>query len=178
MVDQKGRPARRVEVALFRGGEGLYLVLLRDPNVKGTWRGKVLLREPRFVYDMRKGLALGRRRAFGVELRPGEAKVFSLLPYDVRGLDISAPEEVERGGDLTVRVSLEATGDVTALHVVRLEFFDGSGKYLRPLTRKLLYPGEREATVRVALNDAPGEWTIKALDVATGARTTARFEVR
>lgn len=173
-----GKPARMVEVGRFEGGEATYIILLRDYRAEGEWKGRVALPRPFFVCDMRSATPLGRRRSFSVSLRPGEAKAFSLLPYRPKALRIASPKIVNRGKDLTIKVDLSADKPVTGWHVITLTFYAPGGKYVRPLSRKLLYPREREATVRIAFNDPRGRWEVRALDIASGLRATASLKVR
>jgi hypothetical protein len=56
-------------------------------------------------------------------------------------------------------------------HYLRLDVLDQDGRPIRYLAREALAEcGEATFVIQTALNDPPGVWTIRVVDVATGAQ--------
>ncbi|MDH7571809.1 MAG: hypothetical protein QHJ73_19690, partial [Armatimonadota bacterium] len=97
-----------------------------------------------------------------VEIRPAEAKLFSLLSYRVGGVRVNA-----RG--TRVGVSVETVGGAPGRHVFHLEVIRPDGR-AEPLYQRNLVGegGAAEAEIPFAESDPRGVWTVRARDVATG----------
>ena len=107
------------------------------------------------------------------------AALFALLPYKVQGLKVTPKAETVQPGDaVRYDVGLLVDGGQPGLHVFSVEILGPDGQPRRHYDAKLLArAGAASGEFRTALNDAPGEWTIRATDIATKTvgTTTVRF---
>jgi len=108
-------------------------------------------------------------------LQPGEAKVFSLLPYRAGelGLSIDSGSE-DLGRAFTVTVSKDTPGT----HSIRVTVTGPNDAELRALRRE--FPLRDRAVLRfiTALNDPPGRWTVTAEDETTGQRVQQKIKMK
>jgi hypothetical protein len=69
-------------------------------------------------------------------------------------------------------------GPAPGTHVLRIEVQDPQGRLLRHYGQNVVCPeGQGQATIPLALNDAPGQWTVTARDVATGVSNRMNLQV-
>ncbi len=129
------------------------------------------LGEDAWVYDMREGGSLGRTSRLSTSMAPGECRMYALLPYEVQEVRVrSRSETVEPGQIVDYTVSVKAPPNVEpGLHVYRIEVTDATGDRCDWYdTRLTASGGVAGGEFRLALDDEPGVWTIRATDVATG----------
>jgi hypothetical protein len=181
-VIQDDQPLRDCEVVRFTDGKISYVALVRDNRIPGLQPEDVTISLPQSlnVYDMRAKESLGRTASIQTQLLPGEPKVYAMFPYVVQGLSI-VPKlaKVEAGDMVEFELSLDSGGsDRTGSHCFRIELFAPSGEPLEHYAQNLLCDRSSvTATIPLALNDPPGEWTIRATDVASGCSQSATFIV-
>ncbi len=181
----------RVEVSRFRSGAIEYLGIIQGlprPGIEYTNQvapqprpQRVALRFDRsaWVYDVRAGAALGQTAETAVDMTPGVAMLFALMPYRTQALEIAAPPAVRRGGETTLAFTVRAEAGTPGRHVVRVQFEDPSGTPCPPYARNVLCEaGRGELTMTFALNDPPGPWRVTARDVATGTAASAVLQVQ
>ena len=130
------------------------------------------------VYDVRTPKYLGRVGTVDVNLGPGRAKLFSLLPYAVRRIKLTAPPTVRAGEALPFTAELDVDGGTPGLHVFRTSLRTPAGDEPRWYTRNLKAAvGKTRSSVPLALNDQPGRWTLQVTDVATGVEAERHVTV-
>ena len=186
-VDPKGAG---IDVSRFDDGTGEYIGLIRTSQGPDTGTGSdrlvrmnvTLPGKTRFAYDVRRGTYLGARESFPLELPPGQATVVAFLPYRVRGMDISLERAVvEPGGDLVLRAELllrdrKAT---PGRHMFRMQIFDPDGNIvLRNVLVEEAPEGRLDISVRVPVDELPGQWSVSLQDVATGIRAVRTFHIK
>ena len=94
----------------------------------------------------------------------------------MRPIEVEAPAAVDAGEPMRVGVSVRHAGDT---RVVRVEAIDAEGNEVKPLREVFLMEGDNETVeLQPAFNDALGDWTIRAVDVATGQAAEAAVTVR
>ncbi len=135
-----------------------------------------LLERP-YVYDVRAGEFLTRTESLEVALKPYEPRVLALLPYKLEG--VALVDEGVSGRDLTCRVELslrDEEGRPGQDHLVRLELL-GPDEQRRPnYTTLVVVPGgQLLVRTRIGLEEPAGEWTLRAVDVATGLSGEVTF---
>jgi hypothetical protein len=164
-----GEPGEYELVKLQRGKLS-YLGVLHEHRF-GLTEGPMTITLPQAlgIYDVRAGEFLGRTDTITVDLGPGAAGVYAMLPYKVTGLPVVLPSRVQQGEScdisLTVEVSAGAPGD----HVVRLEVRDPAGNLSEAYTRNFIAErGKASLTIPFALNDEPGAWRLHMKDIASG----------
>jgi len=162
--------AFRIECFGFRYDKADILALLSDPKVDGK-RQKVTLSfgPERCVYDMRHGQRVRRAKKVRVRLVPGEAKLYSSLPYEVNEVRVDVPETVPCGRRLPVYISVKTEGGLPGEHLVRIEIAPVSGKPMAHYAQNVVcHEGQGDAFMPLALNEALGLYTITVRDVLTG----------
>ena len=176
-IDVETEGGHSVYVARYQDGETTFVGVVRD-TVEGGDRVTVDFGEAAQVYDVREGQSLGRLSEVTASMAPGECIIYALLPYEVSGVRVRPREEtVARGDEVDYLVSVDANGE-PGMHVYRIEVTDPAGNacawYSTQLTAER---GSASGGFRTALNDAPGRWTIRATDIATGVSGEASVTV-
>jgi hypothetical protein len=139
------------------------------------------LKDEYFVHDLRSGEKLGKLRQVSGMLQPGEAKAYSLLPYDVQSISIDLPPTVFEPGDrIQYEVRLEGDGTLElGDHVFRIEVMDPSGEVVEAHTgNRLSVAGVSQEEVGLALNAQKGSWRIVVRDITSGLSNEVLFQVR
>ena len=170
----------RTECFAFRYGKGRILALLCAPG-KDRGRRKTSLRlgAGGHVYDMRRGEAVRRPNKVRVRLAPGEPCLFADLPYEVTEVRLVAPETVAAGRRLPFRVSVKTKEELPGKHLVHVEFAREGEARLPYYARNVPCPnGEGEAFLPLALNEAPGAYTLEVRDVLTGLLASTIIEIK
>ncbi|MFA6471532.1 MAG: beta-galactosidase trimerization domain-containing protein [Candidatus Latescibacterota bacterium] len=187
--DSTGGHVSRIQSTLFKDGTAWYIGLIMDPgnpdktaSLSQTCRvGTDNLIKSAYVYDVRRGVFLGGGKSFSTNLRPGEAKLFALLPYRVQDVDIKIEKNVVNpGGSIKYRVSIPPQGADTKIgrHVFKISIFEPDGSE-RKFFSDILVPqeGRGSGTFEILPGDPSGKWRLKVKDVATGKSAEAIFMV-
>lgn len=168
------------EVVRFSDGDVLYVAILPDDRFVGRPTRPVRIRMPHrgFVYDVRAGKPLGETDSVEMTFVPGQAKLLALLPYDVAGIQLRAAPEVRAGADLDVEIVFPSSVPPQARHCVRVELVDPQRQPLGHYAQNALTGADKiHTTIPLALNDALGQWAVRATDIATGRTTETAFTV-
>jgi len=89
---------------------------------------------------------------------------------------VNGPRQLRRGDIGAYRVSLE--GSPAAVHVVRMDVVDPSGRRVPQYSGNLIAPrGRARMTLPLALNDPTGKWTLQVTDVLRGQTHTSVIDV-
>lgn len=180
-------------------GDSDYLFVLNDKRTFGDYvgqQGKVMekglpnsaaisvRRKGGFIYDLVKHRAVATTLGadglrLETDLGPGEGKVFLLSSRRIAGVQLNVPAKARLGSsvDLTVSVVDPVGLPLSAVVPVQLQIVDPQGR----LAEFSGYYGARDGKVNVhlnlAANDAPGVWTIRATELASGLRRQQQFQV-
>jgi hypothetical protein len=160
-------------------GEADIVTLLRDAGEGGKTE-RVLLRfeDDRHVYDARQGKHLMRPKHVREDLRPGDARVLTALPYEVTGLTVTTEDSVQAGRRLTVAVSVNARKATPGTHLVHVTLRQGFGQPIPYYAHDVsCREGEGATFIPLALDEAPGVYTIEARDLLTGTTGQALLKV-
>jgi hypothetical protein len=132
------------------------------------------------VYEMRSGKYMGHTDHVQDRLEPTRAKVYSVLPYKVLGLNADIAGKVERGGDLVLRMSLAVEGEVGMkdMHLIRISVTSPDGQEVIALRRLAkIYGGTGEIRLPLAYGDPAGGWKVTLQDSATGISCDIPFDI-
>jgi hypothetical protein len=182
------RPLQATERVRFLDGEVEYVGILRDVALRPDER--VLFSDTRahpttidfgrlaHVYDVRAGRYRGHRRQIEDMVHPARARLYALLPYEVRRLEGDATCLPDRGR-LEVRAHLvTADGSVPGRHVIRMEVTDPRGQRRREYAENCLVErGELTRSILLGYDASPGVWRVELRDVASGTRAEMPFTV-
>ena len=129
------------------------------------------------VYDLTERQAVGASRSpggmqFRAAFGPGQGRLYMITERPIAGVRIQVPEQVRCGEQsrLAVTVEDDTGGPIAAVVPVQIEILDPSG---RPAEFSGYYgakDGRVGITLDLAPNDAVGEWTIRATELASGVR--------
>ena len=188
--------AHGYECYTFARGKIRYLGLLRDmtPQPKGERRGwfgrafrhatpgkesvEIVLPKPAHVYDVRAGHYHGCVPKFSAALAPAEAKLFGLLPYRITHLTIDGPALCRQGEDFRFRVTVEAGQGQPGDHVLQVEVVTPGGTPSECYSKNVLaHNGTYSGLMKLALNEPPGTWLLRATDVTSRTAQQHKFEV-
>jgi uncharacterized protein YfaS (alpha-2-macroglobulin family) len=111
---------------------------------------------------------------------PAKAKIYSILPYKVSGVEVSTDKKNYKAGDI-VKISVKiktSNGQAGGNHVAYAEIAGPDKKVRDYYTQKvILKRGEGEIDIPTAFNDTTGIWSIIVRDVATGVSKTVDIRV-
>ena len=158
-----------VYTARYRDGDARFVGVVRDVSEGGA-EATLTLPEPLHVYDAREGRSLGRTDNLTLQMAPGECRMLALLPYEVETVNVRPREAtVQQGRAVEYLVGVDVSANAEpGLHVYRVEVTDPSGDACAWYGTQLTAAhGVVSGRFTLALDDEPGEWTIRATDVAT-----------
>lgn len=168
-----------VEVHEYRYGANRLTVFLRHPTGRAdTATVRVAIPEEHIGYDAASGQF--DENTLRLKLDRGGMAVVSTLPYEVDSIAITAPPRVNPGGLLQFDASLSLSGDafLPRDHVFTVTIRGPEDGALRHYTRILDAPvGSARSSVRLALDERPGAYTLTVRDVLTGFSSSHEFTV-
>ncbi len=173
---QSGKPSH-VEVIRYQAGPLEYLGLLRPQDTDGDEVAQLPLRGKHCVYDVRAHGFVGELDQITAPLQPGECRLYCLSPTKLADFSLTTASAVALGGELSYALSPPAGGP-GAPRLVRLTVLTPEGREVGDYARNLFLGRDEVAgSIRFALNDPPGQWTLRATDIVTGQTAEARFGV-
>jgi len=181
-----------------KAGECDYVFVVNDHREAGDYVGQhglvldnglpsvatLSVRRAGEVYDLvrsRKVAAVADANAvrWPVNLAPCEGGVFLVMPKAIAGLQIAGPNDARPGAAVEFQVSVrdDAGVAVPAVVPVRIEVIDPAGR----VAEFSGYYGAKDGVVplslQIAKNDAPGMWTVRARELASGLEQSHFFRV-
>lgn len=178
---QTGTRLSACETVRFRDGEVEYVAIVKDDDVTdhAPVNAKIQFPANRHVYDLRRKRYVGRTQSVDVQIVPGVPELYALLPYQARGLEITAASSSCSAGkpiNLDLRLSTTDPGTSTGRHVIHLEITDPTGKTVPHYAQNIkLADGTAKAAMTFAFNDQPGAWTFTATDVSSSQTAQAKL---
>ena len=97
-----------------------------DPTHDGPQELKFRFDPVLHVYNMRTGLAVGRRHRESIRLHPGDVALFSGLPYSVSRVTLDVARDTARGRRLSIRIVIKTEGALPGDHVVHVSLAPGT----------------------------------------------------
>lgn len=170
-----GRETPGVEISGFRNGRG-YLLGVEDLATADSQDARrtveIALPARFYVYDIRRGSFVGQTDVLKADLPRGGHRAYSLMPYNVTGVDAKLNKANAARGDtvvLSTDLTLEPPGK-RDLHVLRVEVVDPAGKTFYPFERVVRMPetGPLALEFTTSVDDPAGDWRVVVTDVNTG----------
>ncbi|MEQ1861642.1 MAG: LamG domain-containing protein [Chthoniobacteraceae bacterium] len=114
-----------------------------------------------------------------VSLGPCDGRVFLVTPQPIASVDIAAPESVARGAGvkLAVRVLDAGGAAVRAVIPLHVQIADPAGRIAEFSGYHAATDGALALTLDIARNDAPGVWTMRVRELASGIERSAFLRV-
>jgi Beta-galactosidase len=130
------------------------------------------------LYDARSGKYHGFGTSFRDRFDPMSAKLYSLLPYRVTGLEASASGSVSTGSNLKILVKLLTEKGKSGKHIVRCDVYDPRGNWCSHYSKNVVVEGGRgQLLIPLAENDRGGNWRLALRDCVSGLKSEARIKV-
>ena len=138
-----------------------------------------------YVTEMLTGKSFGHTDKVTYPVGTASVSLFSILPYKVTGIAIDAPARVVQGERLEARLGVSRLdirspmkGMGQQRHVLHVELINPAGKVVDYYSQNLVTDRHKAVfTGRLALNEAPGPWTLRVKDAATGTVSSKPFAV-
>ena len=121
------------------------------------------------LYDLRaqKYLGFGNQVTAAVPL--GGAAVWGVYPYQVRSIQIQAPDSIQGCRDFSAALKVIPSEGTPGRHILHAELIPPQGEARFFLKRNLTADnGKAEFRIRIAENDPDGVWTFRVTDAMTG----------
>lgn len=182
-VQVKANPPPHMFTVHYTSGKALYVASLMSHEGKtADWAADVSLTFPKagYVYDLRRGRALGWLDSAQTSLLAGQPAVYGVLPYRVSAVSVTARSAAgTRAQPVHYDIAVQTEGGQAGMHVVLIEIVDPKGTVRPHYNAKLLTrDGAATGEFIPALNDPTGRWTIRATDYATRVTGSAHVELR
>jgi hypothetical protein len=163
----------------FVDGPARYVACIINGKHGETFDARLSVNGQGHLYDCRAGKYLGPAGEQAVTLRAATGNLFALLPYRVRGLEVTSPARASLGRPINVKVAATVAGGPLARHVIVLQLRRPDGKDLAQ-HRWIVETdkGSVASQLFLALNDPAGRWTLLARDVATGVQKAVPIEIQ
>lgn len=174
----------------FYAGKLRYVGILQDPPDSwmdyATGKAKPIKPVPvKFIfptkchiYDVKEGKYIGFTNEIKTHIEPGNAKLYSLLPYKVEKISLKLPNKVNQGDELFYELSIKTSSPALGLHIVRLSLISPKGEEVPYYSENLVVSGGKtRGSIPLALNETPGKWKLYVRDVASGVTLEHSFLV-
>lgn len=177
-----------------------YLFALNDKRTFGNYVGQHGLvmeqglpnagvvsvrRKGAFVYDLVQHRPVVTRPTasglqFDLSLGPGGGVVYLLTSQKIAAVQLAAPAKAKRGAPVAVALTVADSkgAPVAAVVPVKVEITDAQGQPAELSGAYGAKGGKLSLSLTPASNDAPGTWTIKATELASGLSKVAKVAVQ
>ena len=177
--DPLGNLRTDVQSYVFDNGRARFLGMLPDRALNNPPGENVTveLDHKAHVYDVRRRQYLGHTEQVRTGILPAEAKLLAFLPERIEGLNVSMPRQTGKPGDvLEIEGSLLPPSLKDSRLVVRIEVFR-DGKVQPAHTKNLAFQGRFTYPIPLALNQKPGVYCAKVMEVISGYTQVLTFHV-
>lgn len=192
VTDERGASVVGVETHVFRNGGATIVGLLSNPQLRVDELGppefksnerfekvrplRLVAPDESYVYDVRKGVLLGKRKEVALTLDPYEPVILAFLPIPADGVRIAMSNTAERGTTLDVGFAGNSPAEVAVLHV---DVKDPAGKIVQHYSGNMFgTEGRGGMRIPFAMNDSPGKWEVQVRELLTGSTARGSIEVR
>lgn len=193
VLDASGHSVAGIETHRFQNGGVTLIGLLSNPQQRVDELGppefksnqrfektvnvRLVLPEEYYAYDLRGAKLIGRTRELAVTLDPYEPALFAFTANPLPTLRVSTPRRIARGEILRIGMAFN-DGVRAEKPVVHVEVLDPSGQAARQYCANVVLSDARgEHLVPLAVNDAPGRWTVRVKDMLSGQTQESAVEV-
>ena len=179
LMTPDGRKLEKCEVCFFKDRGGIeYAGFLKMS--KGEEGVKINFPYKAHLYDVRKKIYFGFTDTISTDISFARAKLYALLPYEIKGLNVDMKEKYRQGDIIKYHIRLEISKGSPSTHVFRLEVYDPEGNLLRYYSKNILVAsgGNYKGEIPLALNEKEGNYRLVITEIVSGKRVEKKFVVR
>lgn len=181
-------------------GEADYLFAINDKRTYGNYVGQhgmvmedglphggtiTVHRQEGHVYDLVTHTAIPARTGtagleFDVAYGPGDGRVYLICSQNIAAVQVDAPAEARLGQSLTIGAAVldDQRQPMAAVIPTQVEIIDAKGHPAEFTGYYAAKDGRLSITIDLAHNDAPGNWTIRVTELASGLSQEKTVRVR
>ncbi|HOM27584.1 MAG TPA: beta-galactosidase trimerization domain-containing protein [bacterium] len=170
------KPVNLGERLYYKDGENIYFAYM--PEIIKETKVKIKTEKKAHIYDLRNKKYVGNTDNFEDILKPGNVKVYSILPYKVVGIDGNLKTEYTQGDNIQINLKVRTDTGKAGKHVLRIEIYkDGKNKeaYNKNLVAE---KGELKYLIPLSLNEEKGDYQLYVRDVNSGIEKVFKFKVK
>lgn len=192
VTDERGQEVVGVETHVFRNGGATIVGLLSNPQLRVDELGppefksnerfekprrlRLVAPEESYIYDIRKGESIGKRKEVELTLDPYEPVIYAFVPVAVEGVRLAISKSVPRGSTADVSFRVDSPAAASVFHV---EVTDPAGNAVAHYSGNFFgVEGRGGMQIPFAVNDSPGKWEVRVRDLLTGNTARSVIEVR
>jgi hypothetical protein len=154
-------------------GKATIYAYLADPAAQEKTTVRINAAEGAQVYEPKNERPHPARKVL-LKLQPGDAAIACSLPYEVTRIALEFPRVIAAGRRLTVNATVKTRGGLPGDHILRMNFFDPSGRALKHYSRTMTArDGAGMSWLPLAFNEVPGEYRIVVRDLLSGVASEA-----
>ncbi|MGB9677689.1 MAG: beta-galactosidase trimerization domain-containing protein, partial [Candidatus Ratteibacteria bacterium] len=159
----------------YTEGENLYFAYI--PDVRKETKVKIKIDKKAHIYDLRNKKYIGNTDNFEDVLKPGNVKVYSILPYKVVDIDGNLKAKYKQGEDFQINLKIKTDTGKTGKHILRMEIYK-DGKNKKAYNKNLVAEkGELKYIIPLSYNEEKGDYQIIVRDINSGIEKTFKFKV-
>lgn len=179
VLDILGNTRTDLRTYVYDSGPALFVGVLPDKTVPDPPGEEFLLKtaKPMHAYNVRTHAYLGQSTAITAGILSTQPKLFALLPERIEGLAVTADKTTRRPGEavlLDIKSLPEPLKDVSL--AVRVEVLK-DGKVIEAHTKNITVKATARHPIAFALNQEPGEYTVRLTEVISGQRQEVNIRV-
>jgi len=168
----------RGELFRFRYGSADILGLLVDPKGQKVQEIRLPYAAGIKVYELTAPKRLRKPNKTAIVLQPGEARIYSVLPYEVTGITVTAPNRVAAGRRLFIQLSVSSDGPLPGAHLVQLDLRPEQGPPMLHYRRVVeCVQGSGETYIPLARNERPGRYYLVVQDLLRGVQEDVAIRI-
>ena len=183
-----GKRVHNTEITRFTREGQEFVGFEKKPAAGDVLPGVAELRflKKAWTYDIRTGKAFGFVDKVDMTITGFDTKFYSRLPYEVKGMNVSAPAEIKRGDTLHIEAELvtsAAKKSSISTHVFRVDLVPPGGytpERLPPIPYRVVDAknGKMSLDIAIAWNESVDSFTLEVTDVATGIKSSQELKIR
>jgi hypothetical protein len=129
-----------------------------------------------YIYDVRKGVFVGKRKELELMLDPYEPAIFAFLPATGDSVQLTMSKTAERGRTLDISFAIDSPAAASVFHI---EVKDPNGKAAAYYSGNHFgVEGRGGMRIPFAVNESPGTWEVQVRELLTGSTARSSIEVR
>ncbi|MFC1650405.1 beta-galactosidase trimerization domain-containing protein [Candidatus Latescibacterota bacterium] len=189
VADDKDDNIPGVGLSLFKDGDADYIGLIAEPSEKNMVKSGIKTLNikientgmTKYVYDIRNRKFLGAKDTVFLEMTPGRAELFALLPYRVQQINLNLKTSIVHSGgrlDFGINIISHDPSMTTGRHVLRVRIMRADNKEISYYNHSVeTVNGNYSESISILSDDKPGRWILEVYDIISGKKTEKGFIV-